>query len=246
MVRVHRRAGRVPRRRRRDRRPRPLPRCREADGEATRRPVRPRVDAAGAESRPVPSVSRHGGMGRGAHNVTACRHVTPRRHFCAWAGRNIVAEGDVQGVRAEGDTALGKTTIGRAQGCELLKQSVIRFAPGRSRSRCDEARDDVTYVLRVRTMSSSYPCSFPDCRRRASRPPPRTRPPRPSGARRRWSSTARPIRSKPGGASHLAERQTVVSLRERAKERADAKRTFPHPRERGSRLSRGDSVRRYC
>jgi mannose-6-phosphate isomerase-like protein (cupin superfamily) len=59
----------------------------------------------------------------------------------------VVDEGDVPGRRADGDTAFERTTIGRAQGCELLEQRLIRFSPGRSRERCDPGRDELLYVV---------------------------------------------------------------------------------------------------
>jgi mannose-6-phosphate isomerase-like protein (cupin superfamily) len=59
----------------------------------------------------------------------------------------VVAESAVDEERAAGDTALVKRTIGAAQGCELLEQRVIRFAPGRSAARRFADRDDVLYVV---------------------------------------------------------------------------------------------------
>jgi mannose-6-phosphate isomerase-like protein (cupin superfamily) len=59
----------------------------------------------------------------------------------------VVAESAVDEERVAGDTALVKRTIGAAQGCELLEQRVIRFAPGRSVARCFADRDDVLYVV---------------------------------------------------------------------------------------------------
>lgn len=59
----------------------------------------------------------------------------------------VGAEDAVAGVRAEGDTALTKVTIGVAQGCEQLEQRVVRFAPGRSLPRHRDDRDDVMFVI---------------------------------------------------------------------------------------------------
>lgn len=58
----------------------------------------------------------------------------------------VIDEGTVPGRRADGDTALEKTTIGPAQRCELLEQRVIRFAPGRSLERSESDRDEVLYI----------------------------------------------------------------------------------------------------
>ena len=59
----------------------------------------------------------------------------------------VVAEADVEGERAPGDTALVKPTIGPTQGCELLEQRVVRYAVGRSASRTLADRDDVLFVV---------------------------------------------------------------------------------------------------
>ena len=60
------RARRVPRRRRRGRRARALPRHREGDGQDARRPVRPRLVAARRKGVALPAVPRHRRLGRGA------------------------------------------------------------------------------------------------------------------------------------------------------------------------------------
>ena len=59
----------------------------------------------------------------------------------------VGTEHDVVAVRAPGDTALVKRTIGPEQGCERLEQRVIRFEPGRSTPRRDDGRDEVLYVI---------------------------------------------------------------------------------------------------
>jgi mannose-6-phosphate isomerase-like protein (cupin superfamily) len=59
----------------------------------------------------------------------------------------VVAESDVEGVRAAGDTALEKTTWDRSNGSAVLEQRVLRFAPGRSRPRLDAERDELLYVV---------------------------------------------------------------------------------------------------
>jgi mannose-6-phosphate isomerase-like protein (cupin superfamily) len=58
----------------------------------------------------------------------------------------VVAEADVEGERAPGDTALVKPTIGPEQGCKLLEQRIVRYAPGRSAARRLDGRDDVLFV----------------------------------------------------------------------------------------------------
>jgi mannose-6-phosphate isomerase-like protein (cupin superfamily) len=58
----------------------------------------------------------------------------------------VFNEATVPARRAEGDTASEKTVIGQEQGCELLEQRVIRFVPGRSVERGDDAHDELLYV----------------------------------------------------------------------------------------------------
>ena len=58
----------------------------------------------------------------------------------------VFNEATVPARRAEGDTASEKTVIGQEQGCELLEQRVIRFVPGRSAERGDDAHDELLYV----------------------------------------------------------------------------------------------------
>lgn len=59
----------------------------------------------------------------------------------------VVAEGDVEGTRVEGDTALEKVVLGPHTGSRLLEQRVTRFAPGRSLPRGDTNRDELLYVV---------------------------------------------------------------------------------------------------
>jgi mannose-6-phosphate isomerase-like protein (cupin superfamily) len=61
--------------------------------------------------------------------------------------RFVVAEADVHGRRAEGDTVLEKTTMDPSSGSELLEQRVLRFAAGRSLERGDDSRDELLYVV---------------------------------------------------------------------------------------------------
>jgi len=59
----------------------------------------------------------------------------------------VVAESDIEGVRAAGDTAVEKRLWDRSKGSGVLVQRVLRFAPGRSHARTDEQRDDLLYVV---------------------------------------------------------------------------------------------------
>ena len=59
----------------------------------------------------------------------------------------VVAEADVEGRQAEGDTALEKLTFGTHTGSRLLEQRVTRYAPGRSEPRRRADRDELLYVV---------------------------------------------------------------------------------------------------
>ena len=59
----------------------------------------------------------------------------------------VVAEGDVEGRRLEGDTALEKVVLGAHTGSQLLEQRVTRYAAGRSLPRRDEKRDELLFVV---------------------------------------------------------------------------------------------------
>ena len=59
----------------------------------------------------------------------------------------VIAEQDVPGVRAPGDTAEVRTTIDASNGCERLEQRVIRFSPGRSLERGGDDRQEVLFVV---------------------------------------------------------------------------------------------------
>jgi mannose-6-phosphate isomerase-like protein (cupin superfamily) len=61
--------------------------------------------------------------------------------------RYVFAEDDVEGTRAEGDTALEKLIQGPHTGSSVLEQRVIRFAPGRSLPRSEPDRDELMYVV---------------------------------------------------------------------------------------------------
>jgi mannose-6-phosphate isomerase-like protein (cupin superfamily) len=59
----------------------------------------------------------------------------------------VVAEEDVAGRRAEGDTALEKVVLGAHTGSQLLEQHVTRYAPGRSLPRREDGRDELLFVV---------------------------------------------------------------------------------------------------
>ena len=59
----------------------------------------------------------------------------------------VIAEQDVVGVRAPGDTAEVRTTIDASRGCERLEQRIIRFSAGRSADRGAEDRQEVLFVV---------------------------------------------------------------------------------------------------
>lgn len=58
----------------------------------------------------------------------------------------VLSEGAVEARQSPGDTAATKITIDASSGCERLEQRVIRFAPGRSRPRSLNGRQEVLYV----------------------------------------------------------------------------------------------------
>lgn len=59
----------------------------------------------------------------------------------------VIDEADVEPVREDGDTASIRVTFDASNGCERLEQRVIRFAPGRSRDRRLEGRQEVLFVV---------------------------------------------------------------------------------------------------
>ena len=59
----------------------------------------------------------------------------------------VIAEQEVVGVRAPGDTAEVRTTIDSSRGCERLEQRVIRFSAGRSAERRADGRQEVLFVV---------------------------------------------------------------------------------------------------
>jgi quercetin dioxygenase-like cupin family protein len=64
----------------------------------------------------------------------------------------VRAEADAPATTAPGDTAEVRVTIGADQGSQRLEQRVVRFGPGRSLPRRDDARDDVIYVASGRAV----------------------------------------------------------------------------------------------
>ena len=60
---------------------------------------------------------------------------------------NVVHTDDVPASRDSGDTAEIRVTFSRSNGCELLEQRVVGFAPGRSLERRLEGRQEVLYVV---------------------------------------------------------------------------------------------------
>src|SRR5687767_7076782 len=61
--------------------------------------------------------------------------------------RFVFAQDDVDGVRADGDTAFEKLIQGPHTGSSVLEQRVIRYAPGRSLPRGEPDRDELMYVI---------------------------------------------------------------------------------------------------
>lgn len=59
----------------------------------------------------------------------------------------VVAEQDVHARRDRDDTAEVRLAIDRSCGCEQLEQRIIRFAPGRSKTRRLEGKQELLYVV---------------------------------------------------------------------------------------------------
>jgi mannose-6-phosphate isomerase-like protein (cupin superfamily) len=73
--------------------------------------------------------------------------MTPGNRFDAAVGHAfVISEEDVEERRTEGDTAVEKTVFDSSNGCNLLTQRVVRFAPGRSLPRGDSDLDELLYV----------------------------------------------------------------------------------------------------
>ena len=134
----------------------------------------------------------------------------------------VVAEEDVEGRRADGDTALEKLTIEGSSGGALLEQRVLRFGPGRSLERGDETRDEVLYVVSgsgtLELDGEPYELG-PDTGAYVR-------------AGERWAVVSEQGElhvvavTVPASEDEPAEREVVVRFADRPELRADAKRTF--------------------
>lgn len=62
-------------------------------------------------------------------------------------GTFVVAEADIDGRRADGDTALEKVVLGQHTGSRLLEQRVTRYDTGRSLPRGESTRDELLFVV---------------------------------------------------------------------------------------------------
>jgi mannose-6-phosphate isomerase-like protein (cupin superfamily) len=56
-------------------------------------------------------------------------------------------EDELEPVRDEGDTATTRVSFDSSNGCEHLEQRLIRFAPGRSRGRSLDGRQEILFVI---------------------------------------------------------------------------------------------------
>ena len=151
----------------------------------------------------------------------------------------VVDEHAVPGRRADGDTALEKTTIGSAEGCEVLEQRVMRFAPGRSLERGDAERQEVLFVVRGATASSSSTAAASARTGHGRLPRAGERYSIDNPARRSSSSS----RSRRPASTAAAAPPRHRPLR-RAAELPAEDSGVPLPRQSGRRLSRRDAVRR--
>jgi mannose-6-phosphate isomerase-like protein (cupin superfamily) len=59
----------------------------------------------------------------------------------------VVHEDELEPVGDDGDTATIRVSFDSSNGCEHLEQRLIRFAPGRSRTRSLERRQELLFVL---------------------------------------------------------------------------------------------------
>lgn len=136
----------------------------------------------------------------------------------------VVHERDVEPVRAEGDTAVERLTIGTAAGSERLEQRVVRFAPGRSQARGPGAgRQEILYVASgigtLRLGSETYDLK-PDTGVFVSAGE-RYEIENPGPEELELVSVTAPQAAAPNG-----NRRITVSFREQPELRADANRTF--------------------
>jgi mannose-6-phosphate isomerase-like protein (cupin superfamily) len=60
---------------------------------------------------------------------------------------HVLHEEDLEPARDEGDTATVRVSFDSSNGCERLEQRLIRFAPGRSRDRTLEGRQEILFVI---------------------------------------------------------------------------------------------------
>jgi quercetin dioxygenase-like cupin family protein len=60
---------------------------------------------------------------------------------------HVLHEDELEPVRDEGDTATSRVSFDSSNGCEHLEQRLIRFAPGRSRDRTFDGRQEVLFVV---------------------------------------------------------------------------------------------------
>ena len=60
---------------------------------------------------------------------------------------HVLHEDELEPVREDGDTATTRVSFDSSNGCEHLEQRLIRFAPGRSRARTLEERQEVLFVV---------------------------------------------------------------------------------------------------
>ena len=60
---------------------------------------------------------------------------------------HVLHEDELEPVRDEGDTATTRVSFDSSNGCEHLEQRLIRFAPGRSRDRNLDGRQEVLFVV---------------------------------------------------------------------------------------------------
>jgi mannose-6-phosphate isomerase-like protein (cupin superfamily) len=60
---------------------------------------------------------------------------------------HVLHEEDLEPARDEGDTATVRVSFDSSNGCERLEQRLIRFAPGRSRDRTLDGRQEILFVI---------------------------------------------------------------------------------------------------
>ena len=135
----------------------------------------------------------------------------------------VVAESDVEGVRADGDTVLVKTTWDRSRGSGVLEQRVLGFAPGSSLPRRDDDRDEILYVVSgtatLRLDGSEHELEAGTAAY--------VRAGETWGVENPGSEELRVVSvSVPAQRSHAGERRVTVRFEDQPELRADAKRSF--------------------